>query len=61
MYFIIPDVLAKVKTFPKKGSPNLQRKASPDAGARKRKNSDSRHAEPEYTNDQLEAVRKVKK
>lgn len=32
-----------------------------DTGPRKRVNSDSRNHAPEYTKDQLEAVRKVKK
>lgn len=32
-----------------------------DTGPRKRVNSDSRNQAPDYTNDQLEAVRKVKK
>lgn len=41
------------------GSPH-RNGASNGNGPRKRKNSDSRHVEPEYTKEQLEAVRKVK-
>lgn len=58
------ELLETVKSFPSNGGAN-NRSASPhqapNDGARKRKNSDSRHAEPEYTTEQIEAVRKVKK
>lgn len=59
------ELLAKVRSFPTNGGSSASRGASQDAndgeGMRKRKNSDSRKAEPDYTSDQLEAVRKVKK
>lgn len=54
------DVLAKVKSFPTNGRKN----SVPDSqgeGVRKRKLSDPRPTEPEYTSDQLEAVKKIKK
>ncbi|XP_013105868.1 dnaJ homolog subfamily B member 12 [Stomoxys calcitrans] len=56
-------LLSKVKSFPSNSGSSAsssQREEDTD-GVRKRKNSDSRSAEPTYTSDQLEAVRKVKK
>ncbi|XP_073840789.1 dnaJ homolog subfamily B member 12 [Musca autumnalis] len=59
-------LLSKVKSFPSNGgsaggsSSNRGGESEPD-GVRKRKNSDSRNAEPDYTAEQMEAVRKVKK
>ncbi|XP_043652583.1 dnaJ homolog subfamily B member 12 isoform X1 [Drosophila teissieri] len=58
-------LLAQVKSTPNNGSNGKTRTAAPsdekDSGPRKRVNSDSRSSAPDYTNDQLEAVRKVKK
>ncbi|XP_023299974.2 dnaJ homolog subfamily B member 12 [Lucilia cuprina] len=58
------DLLTKVKSFPSNGggsTASSANNASNGEGVRKRKLSDSRNAEPDYTSDQLEAVRKVKK
>ncbi|KAH8344197.1 hypothetical protein KR084_007925 [Drosophila pseudotakahashii] len=58
-------LLAQVKSTPGSGSNGKSRPAAAsdekDSGPRKRVNSDSRSNAPDYTNDQLEAVRKVKK
>ncbi|ALC47231.1 CG3061 [Drosophila busckii] len=57
-------LLAKVKSAPSNGSNGNARSTTTsdekDTGPRKRVNSDSR-SQPEYTTDQLEAVRKIKK
>lgn len=54
------DVLAKVKSFPTNARKNSTADSQAE-GVRKRKLSDSRPTEPDYTNDQLEAVKKIKK
>ncbi|XP_053969920.1 dnaJ homolog subfamily B member 12 [Anastrepha ludens] len=64
------ELLAKVKSGTTTGAGKTSNSASlnhsasgenaDNDGPRKRKNSDSRHAEPEYSKDQLDAVRKVK-
>ncbi|XP_060648841.1 dnaJ homolog subfamily B member 12 [Drosophila nasuta] len=61
-------LLAQVKSTSSNNSTNGGAKERPaaaadekDTGPRKRVNSDSRNHAPDYTNDQLEAVRKVKK
>lgn len=56
--------MTKVKSFPTSGngsSASAGRSGTDGEGVRKRKLSDSRNTEPDYTADQLEAVRKVKK
>ncbi|XP_037950409.1 dnaJ homolog subfamily B member 12 [Teleopsis dalmanni] len=56
------DVLMQVRNLAKSG--NSKEKQEPEQqpeSTRKRKNSDSRHAEPDYTTEQLEAVRKIKR
>ncbi|XP_022214648.1 dnaJ homolog subfamily B member 12 isoform X1 [Drosophila obscura] len=58
-------LLARVKSTPGSGSNGKSRPAAAadekDSGPRKRTNSDSRNTAPDYSNDQLEAVRKIKK
>ncbi|XP_005185728.1 dnaJ homolog subfamily B member 12 isoform X2 [Musca domestica] len=57
-------LLNKVKSFPSNGGSSAGSSSQRDSetdGVRKRKNSDSRNAEPDYTAEQMEAVRKVKK
>ncbi|XP_064551251.1 dnaJ homolog subfamily B member 12 [Drosophila montana] len=58
------QLLTKVKSSPGNAGNGKERPAAgadADTGPRKRVNSDSRNHAPEYTNDQLESVRKVKK
>ncbi|XP_052858635.1 dnaJ homolog subfamily B member 12 isoform X1 [Drosophila gunungcola] len=58
-------LLAQVKSTSGGGSNSKSRSGGAsdekDSGPRKRVNSDSRSNAPDYTNDQLEAVRKIKK
>ncbi|KAH8337630.1 hypothetical protein KR074_000877 [Drosophila pseudoananassae] len=58
-------LLAQVKSTPNSGSNGRTRPTAAndekDSGPRKRVNSDSRSNAPDYTNEQLEAVRKIKK
>lgn len=58
-------LLAQVQSSPASDSAGKERSSAAteekDTGPRKRVNSDSRNTAPEYTKDQLEAVRKVKK
>lgn len=56
--------MTKVKTFPTSSNGSAapgNRNGTDGEGVRKRKLSDSRNAEPDFSSDQLEAVRKVKK
>ncbi|EDW16886.1 dnaJ homolog subfamily B member 12 [Drosophila mojavensis] len=55
------QLLAKVKSSPGSGKERPAAGADADSGPRKRVNSDSKSHAPEYTNDQIEAVKKVKK
>ncbi|XP_067615136.1 dnaJ homolog subfamily B member 12 [Eurosta solidaginis] len=63
------ELLSKVKTGTGGAKPTMGARANGTTnrdsaanndGPRKRKNSDSRNSEPEYTKEQIEAVRKVK-
>lgn len=54
-------MLAQVKSVPSAGRATKHETETKGDGPRKRKNSDSRKAEPEYTTEQMEAVRKIKK
>ncbi|XP_041630280.1 dnaJ homolog subfamily B member 12 isoform X1 [Drosophila kikkawai] len=61
-------LLAQVKSNPTSNGSNGKSRPGAnggtdekDTGPRKRVNSDSRSSAPDYTNDQLEAVRKIKK
>jgi len=62
--FHLVELLAQLKSTPSNESNGKSRTAGAsdekDSGPRKRVNSDSRSSAPDYTKDQLEAVRKVK-
>lgn len=55
------DILARVRSTPNNVRGGTSDPEPQNDGPRKRKNSGGRNTEPEYTTEQLEAVRKLKK